>query len=1232
MQIFQKSVIQKHVNNLDTEKVDKAFEIFRKNYNHPKIEQVKSLKEEEYQDGFFRDIFVDVLGYTLRPDENFNLQREFKNQSDGKKADGAILKDDNAIAVIELKSTKTKDLTKVTQQAFNYKNNQPECKFIITSNFQKLRFYIDYSNEYEEFDLFSLNREQFNLLYLILHKDSIFKGLPIQLKKETQFHEKEVSQELYKDYSNFKSKLFDNLILNQPEEDKLLLFKKSQKLLDRFLFILFAEDSGLLPPNSISRMIERFEILKDEDAYKPIYEIFKQYFGYMNIGRKGKKSADDIPAYNGGLFYEDNILNDFKIDDEVLINDLKKLSTYDFSSEVDVNILGQIFEHSLNEIEDVTAEIEGTVSDQKRSKRKKDGVFYTPKYITTYIVANTIGKLCVDKKKELDIEEIEFDNSFLKADRSLSVKGKKLFKKLTAYKTWLTELKIVDPACGSGAFLNQSLNFLIEEHEKIDDIIAELTDSPLRLFDTDKNILENNLFGVDINQESVEIAQLSLWLRTAKKDRKLSILNNNIKCGNSLLASEFDWHKEFPQVFKEKNKKLYHITTAVHDSRTSKRMMDFKVRERREMGTNPYPNIIYFTKEEDLILTEAIAEIVAKDHLKLVAYNICADHMHLLMACDINEVASIMQKIKSITAKRVNDARYITSDYFTMGHDPLQNDHNPLQNDHNPLRNKDKNRKPVWQQKYSAPKEIKSEKQLQNTITYIQNNRTKHQLPQHEKTIESIIKKMCCSVDEALEPEFTGGFDVVIGNPPYIKEYTNKQAFDGLRDLPSYQGKMDLWYMFGDLALDIVKKDYGLIGYIAPNNWITNSGASKFRNLVLQKGKLNEFIDFGNFKVFDSAGIQTMIYIMQRTDDNENYNFSYSKVLNSKIKHEDAQLFLEHLKDEKYEYFKANIDKKENLDKPINFVNAELTLILDNIKAKQNFSFDKNEIAQGIVPNPDVVNSRNISKFTKNEIEENKIEVGQGVFVIDKNLIQNSKFIKPLFEPENFERYYHNPKFVKELIYIPKGEEPEDQVLEHLDKYRPIMEERRENKSGSILYYNLHWPRDEKFFKKGGKIISLRKCPKRPIFSYTDIDCYVMLSFNVIKTNRLNHKYLTGLLNSDLMAFWLKYQGKMQGDLYQVDKAPLMDLPIIEPSEDIQNKVAELVTNIIETKQKEIDYKALLNKAKTDNHFDREIQLSKDLEQFAEDLKQAENIINTIIFELYELNQSEITTIEKNVN
>jgi len=555
MTMFQKSVINKHLASIDSKNIDNAFAKFKENYNPSKIQKINKLKEEEYQDGFLRDIFVDVLGYILNPDENHNLSREFKNQADSKKADGAILKDEKAVAVIELKSTKTKDFTKVTEQAFGYKNNQPDCKYVIISNFRKLRFYVDYANEYEEFDLFNLQKDDFDLLYLLLHKDSIFADLPLKLKQETKFHEEDISDKLYKDYSLFKNKLFDNLTKNNVEQDKLTLFKKSQKLLDRFLFILFAEDSGLLPPNSISRIIDTYKQLKELDAYKPIYEIYKQYFGYMNIGRKGKTTADDIPAYNGGLFYPDEILDKLKIDDEILIDDLLHLSEYDFNTDVDVNILGHIFEHSLGEIEEITAEIEGTDTEKTKSKRKKDGVFYTPKYITQYIVENTIGKLCKEKREELKIDEIEFDGTYKTKEGKLSAKGKNLFKILENYKNWLKSLKIIDPACGSGAFLNQALNFLIEEHKTIDDIIAELTGEALRLFDTDKVILENNLYGVDINEESVEIAKLSLWLRTAQKGRKLSNLNANIKCGNSLIDDPeiagdkaFDWNKEFPEI------------------------------------------------------------------------------------------------------------------------------------------------------------------------------------------------------------------------------------------------------------------------------------------------------------------------------------------------------------------------------------------------------------------------------------------------------------------------------------------------------------------------------------------------------------------------------------------------------------------------------------------------------------------------------------------------------------
>ena len=295
--------------------------------------------------------------------------------------------------------------------------------------------------------------------------------------------------------------------------------------------------------------------LADDLQYKPLYDLFKILFTHLNEGHV-YKSGYEIPAYGGGLFAPDTLLDSLKVDDDILKDDLLILSKYDFNTDVDVNILGHIFEHSLSEIEEIEAKLKGEQVDTSKGKRKKDGVFYTPKYITKYIVDNTVGKLCVEKKSILKLDQ-DFDIvEYQKSSGGVNKKGEKLFHTLESYKKWLLELKIVDPACGSGAFLNEALSFLIREHKEVDDLIAELTNTPLRIFDTEKSILENNIYGVDINEESVEIAKLSMWLRTAQKGRKLSNLSSNIKCGNSLIDDPeiagdeaFSWENEFPQVF-----------------------------------------------------------------------------------------------------------------------------------------------------------------------------------------------------------------------------------------------------------------------------------------------------------------------------------------------------------------------------------------------------------------------------------------------------------------------------------------------------------------------------------------------------------------------------------------------------------------------------------------------------------------------------------------------------------
>jgi type I restriction-modification system DNA methylase subunit len=395
--------------------------------------------------------------------------------------------------------------------------------------------------------------------------ESIKNNIPKIIKEQSVSEEDVITKKLYKDYSLFKRELFTNMVELNPEFDPLELFKKSQKLLDRFLFIFFAEDRFLLPTNLIFRINKEWQQLQQMRIQVSLYDRYKTYFEDLNSGAKVQlpafsqtngvdKEEHQIFAYNGGLFKEDEVLNKIKIDDAVLFKHTEKLSNYDFASEVDVNILGHIFENSLNELDEIKAQLEGQEIDKTKTKRKKDGVFYTPKYITKYIVENTIGKLCEEKKLELAINEEDYSTDKKRQKKTI----KDLVDKLDTYRKWLLQLTICDPACGSGAFLNQALDFLIEEHQYIDELQAKLFGDALVLTDMENSILENNLFGVDLNEESVEIAKLSLWLRTAQPNRKLNDLSGNIKCGNSLIddpeiAGEkaFNWQTAFPKVFEK---------------------------------------------------------------------------------------------------------------------------------------------------------------------------------------------------------------------------------------------------------------------------------------------------------------------------------------------------------------------------------------------------------------------------------------------------------------------------------------------------------------------------------------------------------------------------------------------------------------------------------------------------------------------------------------------------------
>ena len=540
MSMFQKSIINSV--KQDESKVALRWASFQKFLE--KVEYIKTVKEEKYQDGFLVDIFENCLGYTLdmTNPKSFNLEREKKNETDGKKADGVIYVDNKVVGVIELKGQDTKNLDKIETQAFNYHASHSNSKYIIISNFDELRFYVDKKTAYEKFNLFTLNYEEFKKLHLLISYESIKDDVPLKLKEKTNSFEQDISKKLYKDFSNFRTALFENIVKNNLGNETLVssvlngealnqqtLLRLTQKLCDRIIFILFAEDRDLLRTNTIREIREEF--INQKFTNYSLYDIYKFYFEAINKGNDKLQ----IPQYNGGLFATDLLLDSLIIDDFILDENVQILSNYDFASEISVNILGHIFEQSLTDLEELQANIENIDFDKTKSKRKKDGVFYTPEYITRYIVENTLGKMCSEKREELLI-----GNGILipSNPKKLTKQEQQTKDNLQEYKNWLLNLKILDPACGSGAFLNQALEYLISEHKNLQNDLALMGDL-FASYMVEEEILENNLYGVDINEDAVEIAKLSLWLRTAKRGRPLTKLADKIVCANSLLEMPF---------------------------------------------------------------------------------------------------------------------------------------------------------------------------------------------------------------------------------------------------------------------------------------------------------------------------------------------------------------------------------------------------------------------------------------------------------------------------------------------------------------------------------------------------------------------------------------------------------------------------------------------------------------------------------------------------------------------
>lgn len=889
-----------------------------------------------------------------------------------------------------------------------------------------------------------------------------------------------------------------------------------------------------------------FEVLAKEKSTRKKSEF--AYLPYLNSSLFEKQSIEntlEISSLSNDLklfYYKNTVLKDDKCKAKkgqvgLLEYLFEFLDSFDFGSDDEQSEI-------LSQKELISSSVLGNVFEKLNGY--KEGSFYTPSFITSYMCKESITKVVLDKfnaQFDLDAKDIsELRKSLRKEDKK-------------AQKELLNSIKICDPAVGSGHFLVSALNVMLSIYDELnlfdEEFYLEVQNDEIlitgrkgefieykrpktpkdkahliqqELFRTKKDIIENNLFGVDINPNSCEITKLRLWIELLKHSfyqsfddenyhdlKTLPNIDINIKCGNSLVS------------YFETGKSLNHYPN---------------IKER----INKYKRIVKDYKEGFYTDKSHINQEIK--NLKISFKNFCfADKFKKEMKGFNDKCEKYSKKYGNFLAVDDENLKFFVSANLTLFD---------------------------FDEK-EATKEFANLKKEYDNIFNLESNHP------FEWRFE---------FPEILDDDGNfKGFDLIIGNPPYIKENDNKDLFTNTKKLRTYQGKMDIWYHFVGRGFDILKNN-GYLAFIATNNWVTNSGAKKLRNIVLEESQILSLVDFSSFMVFDSASIQTMIMQFQKIKPPKNYEFHFSKITTQTPIYDDAINLLKNEKTQNNEILKINLTPKKFIDKTLNFTKSDYEELFNKIQKYGKFYLEESEVAQGIVPAIDeafVIKDKNV--FSKNE----------QCFIKEYYTGLSGKFYSSF--TDKYLIYLSNKNYSGNLDDLPN-------LKQHFQKYKEILKESKiKYKTPNKPYFYLHREREEKFFKKGEeKIISQVRCIE-PIFVYSNENFYGSRALFFIQTCRINLKYLTGVLNSKLIAFWLKHKGKIQGNLFKIDKEPLLNIPVVDinsKNEKLANKLISLVDEILKAKEQD-------KNANT---------------------QELENKINSLTYKLYNLTEEEIKIIE----
>jgi len=480
-----------------------------------KERDIKSKEEEMTKKDLIRPLFERVLGWNFEEDVTAE-EKISKGWVDyGFRINGVPK------FFLEAKAlTEDMDNQKFFEQAVNYAYYK-RCPWSVLTNFETIKILNaewETPNYYQSrFMTITCNEflEKFDDLWL-LSKESFEQGLLDNLAEKYGKRTKKASvdKQLLNDFTKFRDTLSKNIMkLNQAKKlSQSELDESIQRILDRLIFIRNCEDRGLEEK-------KLWESRGEARVWRKIKEVFAYYdkhydsklFTFDLTNPKNVHLCDTLDI-------DDRVMREII---EALYRTKDKSISYDFSI-IEADVLGTVYEQYLSHILKKTQK--RTMLTENRTHRKEQGIYYTPSYVVDYIVRNTLGESLKNKKVDAD------------------------------------KIRVLDCACGSGSFLIKAFDVLNEyysRHEDYNQTQLDTTGTGVT-YSKKLGILRNNIFGVDLDKQAVEIAQLNLLLKIAEKGKRLPLLEENIKCGNSLIDDEkiagdkaFIWEEQFKNIMKE---------------------------------------------------------------------------------------------------------------------------------------------------------------------------------------------------------------------------------------------------------------------------------------------------------------------------------------------------------------------------------------------------------------------------------------------------------------------------------------------------------------------------------------------------------------------------------------------------------------------------------------------------------------------------------------------------------